>query len=389
MKVLFISTPAFADCDFPLIKEFQKKGIDITYLLLIAPFSLRSTLVDIKKIHNETGIFPCTVYEEFKPYEKYMNLERFLVSTRTGQKIYHLSTLRSLLALDKYLRNNKFDIVHCDTYFRGLSKYLYGMLQNVVTTFHDPIPHVGAEKWDTLKTRKIAVDGSKGLVLLNKRQLDEFCNQYNVDRKDILINRLGIYDNIKAFIYPNKTKEKKHNILFFGRITPYKGVEALCKAMMIVKKAVPNATLTIAGGGRFDFDINHYRNLGYIEIINHYIGMEQLSDLLFNCDFTVCPYTEATQSGVIMTSFALNKPVVATDVGALAEMVENGRTGVIVPPRDIQCLADAIIMLLTDDFKVQQMSKNIEEDFSTGEKSWSAIAEKYIEYYKQILEKIR
>lgn len=387
MKVLFISTPAFADCDFPLIREYQKKGIDVTYLLLIAPFSLRSTLVDIKKIYNDTGIFPCTVYEEFKPYEKYMNLEKFLVSTRTGQKIYHLSTIKSMYALDIFLRNNKFDIVHCDTYFRGISKYLYRMLQNVVTTFHDPIPHVGAEKWDTFHTRKIAVDGSKGLVLLNKKQLEEFCNQYNVDKKEILINRLGIYDNIKTFIEPCKIKEKKHNILFFGRITPYKGIEALCKAMLIVKKTIHDATLTIAGGGKFNFDITPYKNLDYIEVINHYVGMEQLSDLLFNCDFTVCPYTEATQSGVIMTSFALNKPVIATDVGALAEIIEDGRTGIIVPPHDIQSLADAIIGLLRDDCRVQQMSINIENDFSSGEKSWSSIADKYIEYYKVILKK--
>lgn len=387
MKVLFISTPAFADCDFPLIKEYQRKGLDITYLLFIAPFSLRSTLVDIKRIYNKTGIFPCTVYEEFKPFEKYMNLEKFLVSTRTGQKIYHISTIRSMWVLYKYLQNNKFDIVHCDTYFRGLSKYLYGMLNNVVITFHDPIPHIGAEKWDTFQTRKIAIDGSKGLVLLNKKQLNEFCNQYNVDEKEVLINRLGIYDNIKAFIDSKKVKRKKHNVLFFGRITPYKGIEALCKAMMIVKKEIPDATLTIAGGGKFDFDIIPYKNLDYIEVLNHYVGMQQLSDLLFNCDFTVCPYTEATQSGVIMTSFALNKPVVATDVGGLAEMVENGRTGIIVPPHNIQSLADAIIGLLRDDARVQQMSRNIEDDFSSGEKSWSAIADKYIEYYKYILEK--
>ena len=387
MKVLYISTPAFADCDFPLIKEYQRKGIDITYLLLIAPFALRSTLVDIKKIHNKTGIFPCTIYEEFKPYGKYMNLERFLVSTRTGQKIYHPGTIKSIYALDKFLRNNKFDIVHCDTYFRGFSKYLYGMLKNVVTTFHDPIPHVGAEKWDTFQTRKIVVDGSKGLVLLNKKQLNEFCSQYDVDESEVLINRLGVYDNIKAFIEQDKVKWKEHNILFFGRITPYKGIEALCKAMMIVKKAIPDATLTIAGGGKFDFDITPYKNLDYIEVINHYVGMQQLADLLFNCDFTVCPYTEATQSGVIMTSFALNKPVVATDVGGLAEMVENGRTGVIVPPHDIQSLSDAIIRLLEDDSKVLQMSRYIEDDFSSGEKSWSAIADKYIEYYKYILEK--
>lgn len=112
---------------------------------------------------------------------------------------------------------------------------------------------------------------------------------------------------------------------------------------------------------------------------------EVLSELLQNSALTVCPYTDATQSGVIMTSYSLCKPVVATNVGGLGEMVDNQKTGLLVPPKDMDALADAIIALLNDDAKREKMADNIRNDYFVGDKSWKVIAEKYIEFYKTVL----
>lgn len=382
MRILYISTPAFADCDFPLIKAFQEKGLDVTYLILMAPFSLRSTLVDIKHIYPKTGVFPATVYPELKKYEDYVDMSKVFVSNRTGCHVFNLSTWIEIYKLKGFIRKGNYNIIHCDTYLKGLRKGIYNYTKCFVTTFHDPIPHIGAEKWDNVKTRKDAIIGSEGLVLLNKKQLNEFCEIFNVDHNRILINRLGVYTAIQNFV---KRKEcKRNNILFFGRITPYKGLEYLCEAMKIVRKHITDATLTIAGGGKMCFDIEPYKKLGYIEIHNRYVGMEELAELLFRCDINVCPYTEATQSGVIMTSYALCKPVIATNVGGLGEMIDNGKSGILVPPKDTIALADAIINLLSDRDKIKEMSKYIQNIYFEGERSWDNIADNYIHYYKQL-----
>jgi glycosyltransferase involved in cell wall biosynthesis len=181
-------------------------------------------------------------------------------------------------------------------------------------------------------------------------------------------------------------KEQPQNILFFGRISPYKGIEYLCEAMTIVHEALPKATLTIAGGGKLYFDTTKYDKLPYINITNRYIGMEELASLLTKCTVTVCPYTDATQSGVIMTSYSLCKPVVATNVGGLGEMVDNGRTGLLVPPKNAKALAEAIIEILADDNKCRQMKENIRNDYFINEKSWNCIADKYISIYKDTLQ---
>ena len=86
-----------------------------------------------------------------------------------------------------------------------------------------------------------------------------------------------------------------------------------------------------------------------------------------------------------MTSYSLCKPVIATNVGGLGEMVEDGKTGLLVPPKNIDALANAIISLLNDEDTLNQMAKDIKNDYFVGEKSWKVIAEKYIQFYKTIV----
>ena len=144
--------------------------------------------------------------------------------------------------------------------------------------------------------------------------------------------------------------------------------------------------MTIAGGGKIYFDIEPYQKQDWVEVLNRYVGMEELAGLLQHCALSVCPYTDATQSGVIMTSYSLCKPVVATNVGGLGEMVYNQKTGLLVPPKDVDALAHAIIALLNDDTKRKEMADNIRNDYFVGDKSWKVIAEKYIWFYKSLRE---
>ncbi|MBI3786666.1 MAG: glycosyltransferase, partial [Ignavibacteriales bacterium] len=61
------------------------------------------------------------------------------------------------------------------------------------------------------------------------------------------------------------------------------------------------------------------------------------------CDVVVLPYISATQSGIVQIAYQFDKPVIATNVGGLAEVVLDGKTGYIVPPEQPQALASAVI----------------------------------------------
>lgn len=385
MKILYYSTPFFADCDFPLVKALQEEGHDVTYLIALTPYSLKSTLFNIKEQVQENAIIPATYYPELKVYENYMDMNKVYIVNRTIMQDSSLQSLKMTLKVVWFIKKEKFDVIHTDSMLSMWNLMLYKLFsKKIILTVHDPFPHTGEITSRKMFDYKMAMKMVRYFVLLNGKQKEQFCKLYHLRPEQILINRLGVYDNISTFVSPQKSKTS-HNVLFFGRISPYKGIEFLCQAMRKVKERVPDATLTIAGGGKIYFDIAPYQEQDWVEVINRYVGMEELAGLLQNCALSVCPYTDATQSGVIMTSYSLCKPVVATNVGGLGEMVEDGKTGALVPPKNVAALSDAIIALLKDDAKRENMADNIRNDYFVGDKSWKVIAEKYIEFYKKIL----
>lgn len=385
MKVLYISTPAYADCDFPLVKAYQDKGIDITYIITIGPFNRKSTLINIDNPELKTGIYSAFEMPELAVYKNYMDLRKVFITYRTGRNILSPSTWIENYKLRKFVNKSKFDIIHTDDYYKGMRNWIYETGAKIIVSHHDPFPHSGEHFKNEVAVYNHVIRNSNGSVLLNKKQLSEFCDFYHIAPQTVLINSLGVYDNIRSFIKELPENGIKNNILFFGRISQYKGIEYLCEAIKKVHRMMPEITLTIAGGGSLYFDFEPYKDLEYIKLINRYVDMEELASLLSASDITVCPYTDATQSGVIMTSYSLGKPVIATNVGGLPEMVDNGKTGILIPPRDSDALADAILSLYKEENKINEMSQYILSEYYKGEKSWSHIADTYIDYYKNIL----
>ena len=99
MKILYLSTPSFADCDFPLIKEFIRQGHDITYLITLTPYSLKSTLFNIEKQLPCNDIIPASKYKELYIYSEYMNLDKVFIVNRTSPKDSSLNNLKLTLKL--------------------------------------------------------------------------------------------------------------------------------------------------------------------------------------------------------------------------------------------------------------------------------------------------
>ena len=98
----------------------------------------------------------------------------------------------------------------------------------------------------------------------------------------------------------------------------------------------------------------------------------------------VVPYTTATQSGVIATAYAFGRPVIATSVGGLVEMVWHGKTGLLVPPNDVAGLARAIRSLARNPERLRKMGR---EAHILGRTlwHWDQIARMHGELYASVL----
>ena len=98
----------------------------------------------------------------------------------------------------------------------------------------------------------------------------------------------------------------------------------------------------------------------------------------------MCPYTDATQSGVVQTAFSLNVPTIVTDVGALPKAVTDGVTGLVVPPCDVMALATKMLYLIDNPEVLNEMRSNINDKWKTN-MDWHSIGETYQNFYNKLL----
>jgi len=215
-------------------------------------------------------------------------------------------------------------------------------IKNIIIDYHDPIEHSDSQASKMLYLVKKQFNAlSKNILIHNKSVIPEFEKLYNIDSLKIVYTPFGKIPLHKIYrIAP--TKYIKNSLLFFGRLSPYKGIDYLIEAAKIVRKRIPDLKVIIAGSGKLYFDITGIQNNNTFQIINRYIPNNELAQLIQESSFVVCPYTDATQSGVVMTAYAFHKPVIATKVGGLSEVVINNFTGKLVPPKDPVALAEAI-----------------------------------------------
>ncbi len=158
----------------------------------------------------------------------------------------------------------------------------------------------------------------------------------------------------------------KKILLFFGIVRPYKGLRYLIEAMPEIISELPDLCLIIAGSfweGKKSYlkSIEEYVLNNNIMIFDNYIPNEDIAIYFSAADLVVLPYVSATGSGVTQIAFGSNKPVVATSVGDLPHVIEDGRRGLIVPPKESASLVHAVIKCFTNNL-LESFVENIKVD---------------------------
>lgn len=181
------------------------------------------------------------------------------------------------------------------------------------------------------------------------------------------------------------TGEEKDTVLFFGRLGEYKGIEQIIDAAPVIKAAVPGLKIVIAGSpaGREEYFRGLRERMAkdpVFEVHERFIPNEEVPAFFSRASLVVTPYVEASQSGVISVAYAFGKPVVATRVGGIPEVVEDGGTGYLIPPGDHRALADAVIRILRDRDLRRSMGRRALRKSET-DLSWEAAARRTAEVY--------
>lgn len=171
--------------------------------------------------------------------------------------------------------------------------------------------------------------------------------------------------------------EEEKILLFFGLIREYKGLKHLLKALPKVREAVKGCKLLVVGD--FRNSEAEYRQIikeegisDMVSVFGGYTPYSQVEKFFAACDLVVLPYESATQSGVIQIAYSFLKPVLATNVGGLPDVVEDEKTGLIVGPCNAEALADAIERFFKEN-KTEEFREHIRKEADRF--SWDRMTE--------------
>ena len=195
--------------------------------------------------------------------------------------------------------------------------------------------------------------------------------------------RLGIGGNERA-------------ILFFGRITPYKGLEHLIAAFRRSSARHDGYRLIIAGRpdrcekywSRIRADLREDVQTGRVLLRSEFIPDEETEVYFKAADVLVLPYREIYQSGVLFLGHSFGLPVLAADVGSLKEDIVEGQTGFLFRPEDPASLAEAIERYFKSDLFAELMSMRQKiKEYAIERHSWDTVGLATMKIYADLLRK--
>ena len=193
-----------------------------------------------------------------------------------------------------------------------------------IVAVHDVIPHDG-NKAMTL-CNYVTCHMAHHILLRNYMFKDTLSQKYHINAKKITCFELWrYYPEEKPVVY-------NQSFLCFGRIRKYKGLDLLEE---IVAKT-PQAMYKIVGDPDEESAeiVKRLKTYSNVDMIDREVTDQEMEDFFFNSDWIILPYSSATQSGVITDACKFSRPVIAFNVGAISEQIEDGKTGFLIPAGD-------------------------------------------------------
>ena len=241
---------------------------------------------------------------------------------------------------------------------------------------HDPIPHSGQSMFEA--ARIFNPFKQANIVIVHSKEFVDYAEKKYNHVEYLPLNRHDMYKNIsdkKKIVWYDSAKI---NFFFFGRIEKYKGLDILARAYKKLNDKYKDKTsLTIVGNGDLSDYAAEYDGIKNVTIINRWIRDEEVESVFTGNNLVnVCPYKDATQSGVVLVAYEYGVPVIATDTGGLREQVFDNKTGFLISPNSVDQLVLAMEKYIHNNELIKLQQENIKEYLKSI--SWESSAKKLV-----------
>lgn len=177
----------------------------------------------------------------------------------------------------------------------------------------------------------------------------------------------------------------KQIILFAGRVTEYKGISCLLEAVKDILKYRQDFILCIVGNSlerkSFEKDYHGLENIKFVGMKSHF----EMPSWIKSCNFLTLPSFSEGRPNVILEAMACGKPIIASKVGGIPELVFDNVNGFLIDPGNVADLTSKIDILLKDNRKQLEMGRKGYDLLLKMQLSWERNIEKTLDIYNRVL----
>lgn len=378
-----------------LVETMLKKYNDLEFYIFAEKRSWISWRTkDIGKLHEyriwdrHSIIYPLQILKEIlikKPDLIFIQHEYGLYGS------YGSFQIPLLLCLIKLLRTPVLMTLHTVCPRRQMTKILREVLKysikNVILRFFDVYMSIGFLK---IFVNKVIIH-SNGLA---KRMVTD----YNYPKQKITVIPHGATIKDKFNLINMRQElglESKRIILSFGFLSPRKGYDNVIKALPNLIETDPNLVYLIVGTFQSNSGITYLKELKRlvkkmkieknVKFVTRQIPEKEVNGIFEMSEIVVLPYLELFgDSGVLRQAASNGKAVIATKVGAIAEVIEDNFNGILVPSNNIIALEDSIKYLIHNREEVERLGKNLL--LKANEWDWFKISDNVYSLFKELID---
>lgn len=217
------------------------------------------------------------------------------------------------------------------------------------------------------------------LTVVSHSMQREFFMHYNVNSQ-VVFNGVDIHRfNVDA-------KDKDNTILFTGMLRIGKGILDLIEASPKIVKRCPGVVIKVIGKGplkKYFIKRLQKHQIECIQVIEHLPHSELIQHYQKSLLYVLPSYSEGLPT-TILEAMACGLPVVATNVGGIPDLIENGINGFLFPPRSPNILADKVCVIMQNQSLREEMGRNgrqkVENQFT-----WTHVANRFVQIYNDLI----
>lgn len=343
--------------------------------------------------HEVKYILPCSRPKEPPQNDNIIFIGRPFPIPASGSTVRSPVSPRLLFSdrVCETLELEKFDIIHLhEPLFPPLTTACLRYSTSVnIGTFHASRPRSwGYWLWRPLLNQWVTkLDGR---IAVSQPALD-FISRYFPGEYTIIPNGIDL-DRFATQSQPiEEFCDGKLNILFVGRLEKRKGFGYLLDAYRYVKRENPNTRLIVVGPpgwSQWKYELLVKRhNIADVVFVG-YASPEDLPRYYSTADIFCAPATGSESFGIVLLeAMAASKPIVASNIGGYASVIDRDVDGLLVNPKDIKTLAGALDLLVNDRALRERLAAHGRlkaENFT-----WAKVARRVMDYYESVLEQRR